>query len=124
MCKFSGKDDPEYQKVKNVLARYVQELLEFSEPEKSTVYQKPNQSRNKYYCVPHNVSDHFTGRRAVLSMIDKAFLSPLPEITSSHQKKFALYGLGGSGKTQIALKFAQEARKRLLLLLSSLLAPK
>ncbi|TVY12783.1 Nephrocystin-3, partial [Lachnellula arida] len=65
-------------------------------------------SRNKYYLVPHNVSAVFTGR-------DNVFQELLQNCISSQnltiQLRYVLYGLGGSGKTQVSLKFAQDYRE-------------
>lgn len=106
MCRFSGQDDPEYKKVKSVLCTYRQALLE----EGDTASSNPEQSKNKHYCVPYNVSDFFTGRRAVISRMEESFRSPIRADSTYLQKRFVLYGLGGSGKTQIAIKYAQENR--------------
>ena len=67
---------------------------------------------NKYFHVPHNVSSIFTGRNAVTRMLESKILEqPAPD-RSHQQKRFVLYGLGGSGKTQFCLKFVQDNRDR------------
>jgi len=50
----------------------------------------------------------FTGRETILSQLDKCFNSMKTSVGLKKQHKFVLYGLGGSGKTQIALKFLQD----------------
>ena len=68
--------------------------------------------RNKYFHVPHNVSSIFTGRDAVTRILKSKILEqPAPGIPQQ-QKRFVLYGLGGSGKTQFCLKFVQDNRDR------------
>lgn len=68
--------------------------------------------RNKYFHVPHNVSSIFTGRDAVTRMLESKILEqPAPD-RPYQQKRFVLYGLGGSGKTQFCLKFVQDNRDR------------
>ena len=47
----------------------------------------------------------FTGRKAILGHIAQCFN---PSATSEKQRIFVLYGLGGSGKTQLMLKFVEE----------------
>src|SRR4051812_29802907 len=64
---------------------------------------------NEKYLVPHHVSANFTGREEVCKMMQKNCLNP--QITTM-QRRFVLHGLGGSGKTQVALKFAQGSRER------------
>lgn len=67
---------------------------------------------NKHYCIPYNLSVIFTGRDDVIQKMFKGFLATNTEITLIKQKRFVLYGLGGSGKTQACLKFAQDYRER------------
>lgn len=69
-------------------------------------------SYNKYYQVPYNVSGVCTGRDDVFQKLRKGCLPPKPKDRSTEPKRFVLYGLGGSGKTQACLKFAQDYRDR------------
>jgi hypothetical protein len=46
----------------------------------------------------------FTGREDILSELDRYFASSNVEM----QQVFVLYGLGGGGKTQIALRFIEK----------------
>jgi Cdc6-like AAA superfamily ATPase len=64
---------------------------------------------NKFYTITRSVSASFTGRDEVCDQLQKACL---PSHKPTRQLRFVLYGLGGSGKTQIALKFAQDFRER------------
>ena len=68
--------------------------------------------RNKYFHVPHNVSSIFTGRDAVTRVLERKILEQPTPNRSHQQKRFVLYGLGGSGKTQFCLKFVQDNRDR------------
>ena len=67
------------------------------------------QVKSEFYVVPHSTSTHFTGRNEVRKKLSDSLLSYQ---TSKTQQIFVLYGLGGSGKTQIALKFAEDNRDR------------
>ena len=69
-------------------------------------------SYNKYYYVPYNVSGIFTGRDNVIEKLRNGCVPPNSKDRSTEQKRFVLYGLGGSGKTQTCLKFAQDYRER------------
>jgi hypothetical protein len=51
--------------------------------------------------IPHSWNHRFFGRKSILTRLE-AFLKP-NEI--ARQRCIALYGLGGSGKTQIALEY-------------------
>jgi signal recognition particle GTPase len=65
--------------------------------------------KNEFYVVPHASSTHFMGRNDIREQLSESLL---PFGASKVQQRFILYGLGGSGKTQIALKFAEDNRDR------------
>ena len=60
-------------------------------------------------CPP--ASRIFHGRRIILESMEQFFAS-----NQSEQQIYVLYGLGGSGKTQIALRFIEEHKARYVLL--------
>ena len=65
-----------------------------------------------YFEVPFNLSSTFIGRGDIC---EELRITCLPsEKVSPHksQRRFVLFGLGGSGKTQVALKFASDHRER------------
>ena len=79
--------------------------------------------RNRHYSIPHRASPFFTGREAAMSMLEESFFGKTAEEQDSvgenedddivdRQRRAVLYGLGGTGKTQIALKFAEDKRDR------------
>ncbi|KAI9835608.1 MAG: hypothetical protein M1819_002059 [Sarea resinae] len=68
-------------------------------------------SPNKHFDIPQTVSSMFTGRKATLAELKVAFNTPPSPGQRQTQKRFVIYGLGGSGKTQFCCKFAQENRK-------------
>ena len=52
----------------------------------------------------------FTGRNDFLDVLDGFFVDQGP---GQHlRREYLLYGMGGAGKTQIALKFAENHRQR------------
>lgn len=61
-----------------------------------------------FVIAPHKENSHFVGRGDILDEIHAA-LAP-DDSPSSKQRTFALTGLGGMGKTQIALKYAFKYR--------------
>ena len=69
-------------------------------------------STNKHYHVPYNLSGIFTGRGNVLQKLRDGCLPQQSNDRVVEQKRFVLYGLGGSGKTQTCIKFAQDFRER------------
>jgi Mrp family chromosome partitioning ATPase len=57
-------------------------------------------------------SEIFVMRKEPWSAIEAALIGDVKESIESSQRVMVISGLGGSGKTQLALKFAQEPRKR------------
>jgi hypothetical protein len=66
---------------------------------------------NKHFEVPHLLSPVFTGRDDDLQCLTTSFAADPPS-QGRHQRRFVLFGLGGSGKTQTCLKYIQEHRER------------
>ncbi|KAI0458406.1 hypothetical protein F5B21DRAFT_26245 [Xylaria acuta] len=63
---------------------------------------------NKHFVIVRPVRPYFTGREGQLSKLEAAFRDP----TQTSQLRFVIYGLSGSGKTELASKFADEHRHR------------
>lgn len=59
------------------------------------------------YHIPLELSPRFWGREEALQVVREALQ---PEEEGRSLKTFALYGIGGVGKTQIALQYAKESR--------------
>ena len=64
---------------------------------------------NKFWLVPHAVTHHFAGRDHDLRKMKTALLDGTQG--RSGQRRFLLYGLGGAGKTTLAIKFAHLYRE-------------
>jgi hypothetical protein len=52
----------------------------------------------------------FTGRKDIISQLHQYFTPSSTSAKPAKQRRFVLYGLGGAGKTQIALKFVEECQ--------------
>ena len=61
---------------------------------------------------PPGPSSMFTGRKDALSRLSEYFDEATTSVACATQRVFVLFGMGGSGKTQIALKFVNEFRTR------------
>lgn len=60
------------------------------------------------YHVPYSVNPRFWGRQDALEAVKQALG---PNKDNKRQRSFALWGMGGVGKTQIALQYASESRQ-------------
>jgi len=67
--------------------------------------------QNEFYVVPHPVNTHFTGRQDIRQRLFNDLIRDR-RMNSKEQQRYVLYGLGGSGKTQVCLKFVEDHRHR------------
>jgi hypothetical protein len=69
-----------------------------------------------HWNVPHSSSPRFTGREDVLQQMEQALFleTNLDHEALPPRRAFVLHGLGGSGKTQICLRFCEKHRERLV----------
>lgn len=137
MVKFTSGVDRGYQVVREALVRYIkaapsyiksrwrndQKLLaEERQIEAEALLQSPSPYSpfddssptdiNEYYLVPRCSCNYFTGRK-VQSKILKDKFGPIQRRSKRGEHKiFVVYGLGGSGKTQFCLKYAEENAPR------------
>lgn len=124
MCKFETDKDDTFEKVykrikrmKNNPQRVTNEPSGMYVSVKST--DRENQFRlndilvsyNTHFEVSHLLSPVFTGRDEELQCLTISFAKG-PSSEKRHQRRFVLFGLGGSGKTQICLKYVQDQRER------------
>ncbi|MCJ1405879.1 hypothetical protein MMC11_009109 [Xylographa trunciseda] len=140
MCRFGSIESPGYSIVLAALLRYAKEShttisLRWMEARKFLATQRTNEAselvgfdvrndnkpfnyrnqevpkiQNKYFRIPHNVSNIYTGRDTFTRGLREKMLVPTPSLGVRRQRRFVLFGLGGSGKTQFCLKFVQENR--------------
>lgn len=64
-----------------------------------------------HFFTPQTVSSNFTGREKELNIL-KGCLSPRSSVLVEIQKRFVIFGLAGSGKTQFCCKFAADNKQR------------
>lgn len=98
MTKFSSSDEPGFQYVSGELKRWMKRIQQ--NPSK---FQKQAVA---HFMVPYTHNADFVGRSEILELL-KSQLGCLD--TASHNtehRRAALYGLGGVGKTQVALAYS------------------
>lgn len=67
---------------------------------------------NRHFYIPRAVSSMFTGRADLLEDLRNHLFDTSPTFEKRHtQKRFVIFGLGGSGKTEFCCKFAQDNRQ-------------
>ena len=66
----------------------------------------PAASLNKHFDVGRSVKSFYTGRESQMAKLRAAF----SDNTYTGQKRFVIFGLAGSGKTELALKYAQDSQ--------------
>lgn len=72
----------------------------------------PHASLNKHFYTPQTVSSIYTGRATDLDTLRQCLLAPTSTSHVHAQKRFVVYGLPGSGKTQFCCKFASDNKQR------------
>jgi hypothetical protein len=136
LCKFSDAGDPGFRLILAALKRYTRLAPEvirerWSEDRKLlkreieseaaelmrvdsglSEHSEPAVIRNKYFSVPRIASSIFTGRNDIAQKVRQKFFAADRQNDGSQHKIFVLYGLGGSGKSQFCLKFAQDNREQ------------
>ncbi|KAK1908964.1 hypothetical protein CFE70_009146 [Pyrenophora teres f. teres 0-1] len=70
-----------------------------------------NVKRNEHFAIPKAVESHYLGRDIELSDLEEA-LWPKTQVQNHQQKRNVVYGVGGSGKTQLCGKYAQKFLNR------------
>ncbi|KAF2666145.1 hypothetical protein BT63DRAFT_51060 [Microthyrium microscopicum] len=68
-------------------------------------------SLNAHFMIPQTVSGSYRGRKVFLETLKREYMTPGTPGTLPQQKRFVIYGLGGSGKTQFCCKFAQDNKQ-------------
>ena len=72
----------------------------------------PLASLNKHFYTPQTVSSIFTGRSTDLDNLRGWIQAPTSTKHIYAQKRFVIYGLPGSGKTQFCCRFAADNKQR------------
>lgn len=89
------RDRGKYDEVLGLMEKFKETRIKEHEPK-------------RYHYVPSTLSPRFWGREDALNALQEALS---PEQKSRQLRTFALYGMGGVGKTQIALQYANRHRE-------------
>ncbi|TKA66369.1 hypothetical protein B0A49_07899, partial [Cryomyces minteri] len=66
---------------------------------------------NKYWLMSRKSNTLFTGRQSTLQVLHQSLVPTQRPRDQSIQRVFVLVGLGGAGKSKVAIKFAEETRE-------------
>ncbi|CAG9977751.1 unnamed protein product [Clonostachys byssicola] len=99
MTKFEGADDDGFLKVTGELRRYIEVVKQAGSSTRPDI----NEQARMAFTVPYSSNENFIGRIDILRQLESCF--DLSNINRTWQPRIALYGLGGIGKTQIAIQF-------------------
>ncbi|KAK5202699.1 hypothetical protein LTR47_011671 [Exophiala xenobiotica] len=103
MCKFETDQDVTFERVYKRIKRMKNQPRHIAN-ERLVSY-------NTHFEVPHLLSPVFTGRDNDLQHLTTSLATGLSSLRQ-HQRRYVIFGLGGSGKTQICLKYVQAQRER------------
>ncbi|KAF2475988.1 uncharacterized protein BDR25DRAFT_278738 [Lindgomyces ingoldianus] len=116
MTKFADEDDPGFVAVAGELRRWVKEVMAVGNtnlPVAPSIQERQGHAQalqqvqqDRLFLVPYMSNPGFVGRSDILKKVENAFRPSLQQKQSTSQARAALFGLGGIGKTQIALGYA------------------
>ncbi|KAI1506280.1 hypothetical protein F5X99DRAFT_129304 [Biscogniauxia marginata] len=100
MNKFEGKDCPDFIQVKEAIQHFLDEAPK-------TLKHRKNNTKKPHFMVPFGRNSNFVGRAPILQQL----LEQIPPSANKDDcQRTATEGLGGIGKTQIALEAAYQVR--------------
>ncbi|KAI2626756.1 hypothetical protein GGR54DRAFT_629122 [Hypoxylon sp. NC1633] len=102
MNKFEGKDCHDFILVKQA----IQDMLKEAP---STLKLREREAKNSHFLVPFGRNENFVGRESILQQLLEQIA---PSTNKDNCQRTAIEGLGGIGKTQIALEAAYQVRDK------------
>ncbi|KAL6409280.1 hypothetical protein AUP68_05652 [Ilyonectria robusta] len=107
MIKFSEAHDPGFMAICGELKRWVGSL---ATPDGRDISRNPEthkpKATSRHFLVPYTCNSDFVGRSGILEQLKSQLGHNQPESQRKSQARVSLHGLGGIGKTQIALAYA------------------
>ena len=69
--------------------------------------------QNSHFMVSRRPNPHFTGRKDELDKLHKALSPLIPKDKPNYEADiYVLYGMGGAGKSEVAVNFTYESREK------------
>ena len=128
MNKFSGPGDANFGLVSNAIKKMVNEAKKIAVSQREGIcwsslakfwtitgkaYTYPAfPLRNEYFMVSRRPNPFFTGREEEIQKLKQELCpSSLTTVHTAVPRVFVIHGMGGAGKSEVALKFAHENRQ-------------
>ncbi|KAF0329485.1 hypothetical protein GQ607_003434 [Colletotrichum asianum] len=109
MAKFTGPDDPGFVDVRGELRRFTKSM---NRPKPITSQQDhAGNGGVAHFIVPYRKNKNFVGRSDVFERLKRTFCHGPQYDINDAEPRACIYGLGGVGKTQIALSYVHWLRK-------------
>ncbi|KAK5939679.1 hypothetical protein PMZ80_008059 [Knufia obscura] len=100
LAKINALNSPQIEHKLNNIETRLTDMWNLQQQKQMTVYS------NKHFPGSATVSPIFTGRQDLLDRLAVDFGLSSPPGTRTQQLRYVIHGMGGSGKTQLAYKFA------------------
>jgi hypothetical protein len=100
MCQLSSSSDQTYKRAVAAIKRIHGQGYKAAWPRE-----------NEYFLLPDKMNPLFTGRDELRQKLQDCLI-PDRYVEPTQQQRYVLFGLGGSGKTQLALRFAHDFREQ------------
>ncbi|KAH7140649.1 P-loop containing nucleoside triphosphate hydrolase protein, partial [Dactylonectria macrodidyma] len=110
MTKFSSESDSGYQVLLQELKSIISKAMKRAVLP-STSRASFSKSSTPFFYVPYARNEFFVGRSSTLKQLNSWIGSPVENRERGIHKRAALHGLGGIGKTQVAIEWAYEKRQ-------------
>lgn len=68
--------------------------------------------KNVHWYMPRKANPLFTGRVSTLQTLEEKLSAPVDTDSPPMQRVFVLVGMGGAGKSEVAVKFAERNREK------------
>ncbi|KAF4948389.1 hypothetical protein FGADI_9701 [Fusarium gaditjirri] len=100
MTKFSNSEEPGFVAICGELKRWMKRI------QQTQSMPQPQHSQVAQCLIPYTINPDFVGRSEILYLLKSQLGDPEAQSQGKGHRRAALYGLGGVGKTQIALSYA------------------
>lgn len=99
ICKFDNEEDNNYKQIAQAFVAMVQSAS--GRPAQIFAHDSPIEARQSHFVIPYSRNQTFVSRQPELDAV-------AAQLSGNGHRRVAIYGLGGVGKSQIAIEFAYQ----------------